>query len=128
MNPNSRSSGTAGQDFNFGFCDVYTQFRPANGDCSQDANCPEVKNFRNRVRNGMYHLAYTKNDLFISGSYSTDLEVATVSGGTEYRLNPHRIVRTLVSHFPTVTRRLCDPQETQLRTKFVEFFDRFHSV
>jgi hypothetical protein len=50
LNPNSRPTGTAGVDFNYGFSDVYSSFAPAPGRDFTDPSIPDVAAFRDRVR------------------------------------------------------------------------------
>lgn len=62
LNPASRKSGTAGIDFNYGFCDVYPNLalcQPTAGTAEDYRNdtMPGVKKVRDLMRNGMYHLA-----------------------------------------------------------------------
>ena len=127
LNPESDKSTTSAQDFNWGFCDVYY---PAYGESGLNAS-PEVKEFRNRVRNGIYHLALTKRGLRIHNNpalSTRDFDVKEHDNGSQtaklYYVNPHAIVRTLVNRFPTFIQRLQDPS-AGLRTKFLEYFDDF---
>lgn len=145
LNPNSASSRTAGTDFNVGFCDVYPGFRPANGDFADkilqssgpallNPDIQPVVRIRDRVRNGVYHLGYTKGAVFIHNPQppTPDFEErqipdpsnprSTVSG---YFVNPHGLVRTLVDHFPTFIQRLGVTTNSTLRQKFEGFFDQF---
>ena len=136
LNPTSKPSGTAGEDFNWGFCDAY----PAYGSSGRydDASVPVVKEFRNRVRNGMYHLAATKSDLLIHNSpeqiSTKDFDVIRQTDDTRtvnyYCVNPHAMVRTVVDHFPTFIQRLLDPNPRYdlMRERFQEFFDHFHAA
>lgn len=129
LNPNSCSRGTAGVDFNYGFCDVYPAYRPNNGNCA-DANVPVTVALRDRVRNGMYHLAYTKNNILIhNDSRITDDDVFVSQSGADaiYYLNPHKMARTILDHFPSFTASLRDTTNINLRTKFETFFDEFHA-
>ena len=132
LNPESRKSDTAGKDFNFGFCDVYKEYKPSSGDYD-DCNLPVVKEFRNRIRNGMYHLAYTKHNLIIHHNHHIsindfDIKPRNGSAAEVYYLDPHLMVRTIVDHFPTFIQRLRDPdaQYEIMRQKFDEFFDDYH--
>jgi len=136
INPDSKKSGTAGKDFNFGFCDVYPEFIPSSRSYD-DSDMPVVKEFRNRVRNGMYHLAYTKRNLLIHNNPSVsrkDFDVIQRSDGTNivdvYCVNPHSMIRTIVDHFPGFIARLndADAKYYGMRQKFEEFFDDFHDV
>ncbi|NJO00171.1 MAG: hypothetical protein HC875_41690 [Anaerolineales bacterium] len=133
LNPNSRKSGTAGEDFNWGFCDVYKEYKPTLNSYKDKDISPDVVGFRDRVRNGLYHLAYPKKDVgihnedlistkdFYIKNYSDVVEVRRV-----YWVNPHRMIRTIVDHFPTFIARLNDPSFITLHVKFEEFFDKFH--
>lgn len=151
LNPNSHKSKTAGEDFNWGFCDVYTSFKPKNG-IYTDKLLPHtgpgvapsnpdialVVAFRNRIRNGMYHLAYTKRGLRLHDDDSLSAEDFSSRREqdpydrrkkmTMYYMNPHRTIRTIVAHFPGFIGRLRKPNNTALRQKFEEFFDEFHKV
>jgi len=133
LNPKSRCSGTTAPDFNYGFCDVYPEYQPATGDY-QDANLPEVRGFRDRIRNGMYHLAGTKTYLVIHNNpeITKDFVVDGEShaGHLVYRMNPHRVTRTIVDHFPDFVARLRDskPEFADMRRKFLEFFDTFYNT
>jgi len=143
LNPSSASSGTAGEDFNVGFCDVYPGFKPANGiykdkiPVSMGPHPPnpdiqEVIQYRDRTRNGLYHLGYTKNGLWIHNDHdcTEDFEKKTESDPTnpaltldKYRVNPHRLTRTIVDNFPMFVARVrADPA---LTAKFIQFFDQF---
>ena len=134
INPKSKTKGTANLDFNYGFCDVYEEYRPTTSNYD-DKNLPEVKEFRDRARNGMYHLAYTKRGLGIHNddSIATKDFYIDDSGAAGiprvYWVNPHRMVRTMVNHFPTLIARLNnpDPNFDVMRKKFKEFFDEFHN-
>lgn len=135
LNEGSKNSGTAGDDFKAGFCDVYPQFKAANGTSS-----PDVSKFWDRIRNGVYHLGYTKRDLLIhhdnristsdfDSKLASDLsKEAGVAGNQRvYLMDPHRSTRTIIRHFPTFIARLQPvSQPSVLHTKFKEFFDEFH--
>jgi hypothetical protein len=132
INPKSAKSRTAGKDFNYGFCDVYTEYVSPSGS-HKDEDMPIVREFRDRVRNGMYHLAYTKHNLFIHNKpeiSKKDFDVKEENGFNIYYMNPHSMVRTIVDHFPGFIKRLNNPdsQYDGLRDKFEEFFDEFHSA
>ena len=128
VNPNSRARGTASADFNHGFCDVYLSHKPADNNLA-DANVPFVVAVRDRVRNGVYHLAYTKNGLLIHNDQSITDDFTSVTNGndTNYYVKPHSMVRTVLDHFPGFTARLRDSANTNLRAKFEAFFDDFHA-
>jgi len=141
LNPNSASRNTANEDFNFGFCDVYPKFKPANGIYKDKIPVPtgphppnpdirDVIEFRDRTRNGLYHLGYTKSGLWIDGAYTEDFEKKTVPDPInstltidEYRVNPHRVTRTIVDHFPHFVARV--RATPALKNKFIQFFDQF---
>ena len=130
LNPASRSMGTAGLDFNCGFCDVYPEFGVA-GDDRTDQALPVVKAFRDRLRNGMYHLGYTKADLMIHNqpaNFPRDFMLVTRDGHDFYLVNPHQMTRTIVEHFEGFMGRLRDssPESEPLRSKFREFFVDYH--
>lgn len=132
LNPASRSSRTAGLDFNYGFCDVYPEFGLAGTD-KTDAALPVVKAFRDRLRNGMYHLGYTKADLMIHNqpaNFPKDFMVVSQDGRDFYLVNPHQMTRTLVQHFEGFMARLrnCTPEFELLRSKFREFFVEYHTA
>jgi hypothetical protein len=130
LNPASRRSNTAGLDFNFGFCDVYPAFDTAHG-VRTDAALPDVKELRDRVRNGLYHLGYTKGNLFIHNEPWRTKEDFFVDKNTPqpvYWVNPHQLARTVVAHFPTFMTRLRDPQFPDLQRRFCRFFKEFHGL
>jgi hypothetical protein len=135
LNPDSKKRGSAKEDFNWGFCDVYEEYKPTINSYKDKDISPDVVGFRDRVRNGIYHLAYPKKDVGIHNedSISTnDFYIKnyndTVGVRRIYWVNPHRLVRTIVNHFPTFIARLNnpDPSFTTLHNKFEEFFDEFH--
>jgi hypothetical protein len=132
LNLQSAKARPAGPDFNFGFCDVYPEYLPSSGKYA-DSDVPVVSAFRDRVRNGMYHLAYTKKNLLIHHNLAIstkDFDVKPGPGGVGdvYFLDPHLMVRTIVDHFPNFVQSLRDPapQYDMMRQKFDEFFDDFH--
>lgn len=130
LNPASRISKTAGLDFNYGFCDVYPEFGVA-GDDKTDPALPVVKAFRDRLRNGMYHLGYTKTDLMIHNQpaiFPRDFMVVSRDGHDFYLVNPHEMTRSIVGHFEGFMGRLRDlsPEFEPLRRKFREFFVDYH--
>jgi hypothetical protein len=130
LNPLSRRSGTAGMDFNYGFCDVYPEFGMG-GAGRSDSSLPVVKAFRDRLRNGMYHLGYTKTGLMIHNQpadFPRDFMVVQRDGHDFFLVNPHRMTRTIVDHFPGFMARLRNyaPEYEPLRSKFREFFVDYH--
>lgn len=144
LNP---SPGKSGEDFLHGFCDVYPTFAPANKILNDYLPFPpgpvakgtkptanpdiqDVIQFRDRVRNGLYHLAYTKKGVWLhNDTGSTDFEKKTIPDPANptltidsYRVNPHLIVRTIVDHFPGFVNRI--RTTPVLETRFVAFFDQ----
>lgn len=132
LNPDSKPQGSANRDFNHGFCDVYPAFDAANGDRSDKA-LPDVGEFRNRVRNGLYHLGYTKGNLFIHNSPShvaDDFFVDRQGPEPVYLVNPHQVTCTIVAHFPSFMGRLRESSGTfdDLRSRFRRFFVEYHGL
>lgn len=133
LNPYSKPRGSASQDFNHGFCDVYPAFDVANGDRSDDA-LPHVAEFRDRVRNGLYHLGYTKGNLFIHNEPRSlvpeDFFVDGSGRQPRYLVNPHQLTRTIVAHFPSFMERLRNSsgQFDDLRDRFKRFFEEYHGL
>jgi hypothetical protein len=130
LNPASKERGSAGMDFNFGFCDVYPAFA-ISGDDRSDRKLPVVSEFRNRVRNGIFHLGYTKSHLYIHhrpSEFPHDFSVELKGAETYYFVNPHNMTRTIVDHFPSVMNRLRNSavEYDGLRKKFREFYVDFH--
>lgn len=127
LNPKSKTSGTAGIDFNYGFCDVYPSFANPCGKY-EDKDVPNVRQYRDRLRNGLYHLAYTKNQLWIHNDATLTLDDfhVTTHSPPEFLVNPHKMVRSLVAHFPSFVSRIRDKNEAHLRGGFEQFFDDYH--
>lgn len=131
LNPSAASKRPAWQDFNYGFCDVYPAFDIASGDRSDDA-LQDVAAFRDRVRNGLYHLGYTKRGLFIHNesrdSVPEDFVVDRSGQKPQYLVNPHQMTRTIVAHFPSFVRRLRDRSREfdDLQVRFRRFFEVYH--
>lgn len=137
LNPESAKSGTAGTDFNVGFCDVYPEFKSSSGRF-KDLDMPVVRAFRDLVRNGMYHLAYTKNNLIIHNCPDRspkDFDVKREANGGEasdkYLLNPHGMTRTIVAHFPTFIQRVREAEtrnDDNMASRFDTFFKEYHEA
>jgi hypothetical protein len=127
---------------------VYPKFTPANGVYTDklpqppgvtwppnpDPEIQKVIAFRNRIRNGMYHLGYTKKGLWIHNDASKpDFELVqepAPSGAgmiDVYRMNPHSTTKTIIDHFPTFIADLRDLAKG-LQTKFVDYFDNYHTA
>lgn len=126
---NPRSSDRRGaDDFNAGFGDVYPAFAtPKTG--GRDKSIAEE--FRDRLRNGIYHLGYTKSHLYIHHQphkFPQDLAVEVKDGERYYFVNPHTMTRTIIAHFPSLMTRLRDSaQESEaLRRNFKRFYVDFH--
>jgi hypothetical protein len=132
LNPNSRPQGTASQDFKHGFCDVYPAFNVRDGDRADTASS-DIKEFHDRVRNGLYHLGYTKGNLFIHNApfdVPDDFFVDRRGPDPMYLVNPHQVTRTIVAHFPTFMGRLRDStgRFDDLRSRFQRFFVEYHGL
>lgn len=144
------ASGKAGDDFNIGFCDVYPAFTPTNGiyadkivqtsgpapqtsgPAPQNPDIQPVVRFRDRIRNGIYHLGYTQGAVVLHNQKQVDFEEESVpdpsnpsTNITIYKVNPHTLVRTLVTHFPGFTARLGTSGNATTRKNFDTFFDQF---
>lgn len=127
LNPGSRPSGTSGIDFNYGFCDVYPSFAPAQSADFKDSSIPDVVAFRDRVRNGIYHLGYTKGNLFLWNEPSqADFVVDRSSADARYFVNPHGATRTIVDHFPGFIARVRG--SAPMRQRFERFFKEYHGL
>lgn len=147
-NLTSGESGSSSEDFNRGFCELYAKFRPANGIYKDklpqasgtwppNPDIQAVISFRDRIRNGMYHLAYTKRGVQLHNDFGStdDFESKQIPDPADasqtitiYRINPHAVVRTVVDHFARFMADLQTAANTQLRAKFVQFYDDFHDV
>jgi hypothetical protein len=143
LNPNSSTTGTAGTDFNTGFCDVYPAYTPANGIYTDkipqlagpwppNPDVQKVIQIRDRVRNGVYHLGYTKGYVILHNSQPIDFAEQSIvdlsnpaNSSTIYPVNPHTFVRTIVNHFPGFVARLRTFANSGMRQKFEEYFDQF---
>lgn len=135
----------AGEDFNWGFADVYPSFKPASnvytdklpvpaGPHPPNPDVAEIVAFRDRIRNGMYHLGYTKNGVWLhdDDGCTRDFEITQELDHdnpsqtiTRYRVNPHRMVRTIVSHFPGFMTRVRN-NANNMQSKFLDFFEVYH--
>lgn len=132
LNPASQPRGTSQVDFNYGFCDVYPAFGSASVGRT-DQELPDVAAFRDRARNGLYHLGYTKGNLFIHNDSSLaidDFFVDRREPEPKYLVNPHQMTRTIVGHFPSFMGRLRDSGGAydDLRSRFERFFVEFHGL
>jgi hypothetical protein len=132
LNPKSRKSGTAGEDFAAGFRDVYPNYtyKTDDGEVKEDIRLQEAWSL---LRNGIYHLGYTKRGVVLHNSPEVEDDFGGLlipQGDNLYRItfgvNPHSLTRTLVNHFPRFVARLKDPAQVALRQKFEEFVDDFH--
>ena len=133
LNPSSEPSRTAGLDFNHGFCDVYPMFAGSVTERSDQA-LPEVREFRDRLRNGLFHLGYTKANLLIHNEprdrVPADFFVDKNCAPPRYLVNPHELTRTVVAHLPSFMARLRSgtPETNDLQTRFRRFFTEFHGL
>ena len=88
--------------------------------------------FRDRIRNGMFHLGYTKSRVFIHNQperWPKDFMVVDDEvGKRNYLVNPHNLTGSLVAHFPSLMDRLRAPAAHQLREKFKDFYVVFHAA
>lgn len=139
LNEHSNAWRSSKIDFNVGFCDVYARFKPTGNDYS-DKSLSDVKEYRDRIRNGMYHLGWTKHGLWIHHRSDISLldfdkkkpgelpdDLGLKGADPVYLMDPHRVTRTIVNHFPGFIERLRKSEETgRLNSKFREFFDDFH--
>lgn len=126
LNPGAKSRGTSSVDFNFGFCEVYPAF--ANGVTGRrDVDVPDSAAFRDRLRNGLYHLGMTKGGLWIHNQPNecpTDFAIDEINGNRRYLVNPHGMTRTIIQHFGNFIVRLGATEE--LHGQFRRFVVDFH--
>jgi hypothetical protein len=93
LNPASNGWRTSREDLNHGFCDVYPAFSTSGADRS-DRALPTVAQIRDGVRNGRYHLGYTKGHLFIHHQpqrWPNDFNLVIDQDGRFYLVNPHNM-------------------------------------
>jgi hypothetical protein len=120
LNPRVNGWRSGDTDFVFGFRDVYG---------TTALTDDEIGEFRDRVRNGMYHLGFTKDGLFIHNDDAVavdDFAVRHEAGDAWYYVNPHKVVRAMVDHFPGFIARLRNPANADMRTRFTAFIDVYH--
>ena len=130
LNPGSKAWSTSKPDFDCGFCDVYPAFGPTGADSNNNRR-RDVNEFRDRIRNGMFHLGYTKSGVFIHNQpekWPEDFMVIDEDGKRIYLVNPHNLAGRLVAHFPSLMNRLRAPAAHLLRGKFKDFYIRFHAA
>jgi hypothetical protein len=129
LNAASASRNTSGSDFNCGFCNVYPGLLADPSGDYQDEAVPQVKELRDLMRNGMYHLGFPKKNFLIHNSpqIRADFQALVVQEvtGRVFLMNPHRVTRTLVNHFGKFITGLRQSSAAVLRKKFEEFFDRY---
>jgi hypothetical protein len=141
LNPNSNRWRTSDTDFNYGFCDAYptlplAQAEPGETQDYKDETIPHVAKVRDMMRNGMYHLGFTKKNFEIHNSPTSphDFEVQPVTNYPSkpfgfadlYLMNPHQVTRTLVEHFGKFIDELRLPANAARQQKFLDFVDKFH--
>lgn len=129
LNPGARKAGTAAPDFNYGFCDVYDDWAKGQAGRS-DKDVPDVRQFRDRVRNGLYHLGFTKSHLYIHHQpdrWPHDFTIELQNAEPYYFVNPHNMTRRILDHFPTLMSRLrAADEQGPLMTQFKKFYVDFH--
>lgn len=79
----------------------------------------QIDSVYDRVRCGMYHNGYTKFGTMISGDYP---EAVTVDSGT-VKINPHRLLDDLQTHFGGYIATLKEAANTAERANFEKTFD-----
>lgn len=128
LNPVAKSKSSK-NDFKIGFLDVYPRFS-LDGNVRPNMPNPIVDQFQDRLRNGLYHLGYTKSHLYIHNDPAQsmeDFDTKVHQGEIYYLVNPHGMTRTLVRHFPTLMERLRKP-DCEHRVGFKRFYVRSHQV
>jgi hypothetical protein len=130
LNPVASPWKGAEREFNMGFCDVYPEYIP------EDGNMKKVRfvdGLRGRMRNGMFHLGYTKRWLIIHNGPEIErdfqpIRVQKPGGGyvQAYCVNPHKMTRTIVNHFPSVIDRIRKSRPDGLWKSFLNFYDDLH--
>jgi len=138
LNPNSNQWRSGDTDFNIGFCDIYPTLgvsQPeagSNHDRHHDDTIPHVAKIRDLMRNGLFHLGFTKRNFIIHNSpnYPRDFEhqpVADRKGFADvYLMNPHKVTRSIVEHFGKFIDELRDPANDVRQKKFQDFAGNFH--
>lgn len=140
LNPKSNRWRSGDTDFNFGFCDVYPTLPIAAREAGKELDrtddaLPLVAELRDLMRNGMFHLGFTKKNFLIhnEAAFSYDFDAQPV-GSTPtdpnpivaYLMKPHQVTRTIVEHFGRFTDELRRPANSARQEKFEEFVDVFH--
>ena len=136
---NSNEYKTGDRDFNLGFCNVYPDHpfsqRVAGTTGLNDNAFPFIGQLRDRLRNGMSHIGFTKRtfDIHNSSKVEDDFTVFPVGSSPSdpapipfYVANPHRITRTIVDHFGKFIHDLRTSTDAELHEKFLEFVQDFH--
>ena len=130
LNPAATPWKHADKDFNIGFCDVYPEYLPDNGNMKK---VRFVDGLRGRMRNGMFHLGYTKRGLIIHNGPGVErdfqpVRVQTPAGGhvQAYCVNPHKMTRTILNHFPGLIARIRRSESDGLWKNFLKFYDDLH--
>lgn len=129
VNPGSRKRNTSGVDFDEGFADVFPNFVREHGRMG-------IEDFRQLMRNGLYHLGYPKKNLLVHNSPTEPWEVDRVTvidpredglyGGVISLINPRRVAYSIVAHFGWFLDRLRANEDW--RRKFEQFNDEFFEV
>lgn len=127
---NAKSSPHRGKDdFNAGFGDVYPALAAPKATIGKAQSVTDE--FRDRLRNGIYHLGYTKSHLYIHNqphTFPQDFAVDVQNGERYYFVNPHAMTRTIIAHFPSLMTRLRDQthESEVLQQNFKRFYVDFH--
>lgn len=138
LNPNSNRWRSGDTDFNMGFCDIYPHLPVSQPEGEShheryhDKTIPHVAKIRDLMRNGLFHLGFTKKNFLVHNSpnYSGDFEHQPIGDpqgfGDVYLMNPHRATRSIVEHFGSFIDDLHDPANKARQDKFEEFATTFH--
>lgn len=130
LNPAASPWKGAEKEFNMGFCDVYPEYLPGDGNMKK---VRFVDGLRGRLRNGMFHLGYTKRGLIIHNGPGIERDFQPVriekpGGGyvQAYCVNPHKMTRMIVNHFPSLIDRIRNAPPEGLWKNFLKFYDELH--
>lgn len=138
LNPNSNQWRSGDADFNFGFCDAYPRLpvtqpvADSHHDRHHDKSVPHVAKIRDLMRNGLFHLGFTKRNFIIHNcsEYPSDFEHQPISDpkgcADVYLMNPHKVTRTIVQHFGKFVDELRNPENEVRQKKFHDFAGKFH--
>ena len=98
----------SGKDATKGFCDVFPEI-------DRQFERKHIKDAVKRLRNGLYHLGYTKNNLTIDRFLEPKaLDVSERKGQpTVYRVDPHYLLRRVVQHLPSFLDRIKNSKQLE---------------